>query len=958
MPPPSKSIRPSHHGAAKESGGGGDHETPPSNNLWIGNLSSDVTDADLMDVFGKYGALDATSYAARSFAFVFFKRPDDAAAAKDALQGTSVKGNPIKIEFARPAKPCKQLWVGGVNPAVSKEELEEEFLKFGKVDDFKLFRDRNTALLEYVRVEDAIQAMRNMNGKQLGGDQIRVDFLRSQPSRREHWADTHDSREFIGRGMGPTDVHAGSKRQQLSHSSGSRRGDGQPSKVLWIGYPPSVQIDEQMLHNAMILFGEIERIKSFPSRHYSFVEFRSVDEARRAKEGLQGRLFNDPRITIMFSSSDLAPGREYPAFHPGVRGPRTEMEHPFRTPQIDMFGHNHPAGPGSLPHGVGQNIAVRPFGASEYDDGDLPYGMQDVNAKNLMGPSWRRSSPPSSGLLPSPAPGVRTPVRASGSWDVYDASHFPRDSKRSRIESSLPADEASFPLRKIDDRGSAIDVGIPGPFANSHGNGRLSPMGARFTSGAGQGPDDDYIWRGLIAKGGTPVCHARCVPVGEGLAAELPEVVNCSARTSLDLLATHYKEALGFDIVFFLPDSEEEFGSYTEFLRYLGSKDRAGVAKLDDGTTLFLVPPSEFLRKVLRVTGPERLYGVVLKFAQVPGNASVQHQPHESVPLSQFADVQRMPALQPEYGYPSPKQEQVLRSTPEDAKLPQQLLYPHMGESSAMRSVSHEQAHSNAAAASQAGVALTPELIATLASLIPASTRTSSAESSQQNLRSMFPPVVPNNEPSLQAWKQEHQASDSGGYSVQQPGSQLNPPMSSVSQFQPYTSVPSTASQSIQVPAILPSTQMQESVLNASQYASVSRSFNNIPSQGGQFAASIQQYPVEVPPTSSGLYSSPLLHQHGSSGLASQVQGPPFSQLQTVVPTTYTDVSNQPQQIQSSASGAAQGTQDEVDKNQRYQSTLQFAANLLQQIQQQQQQQQQQQPTTSTHHGQGYGAGQ
>lgn len=33
-------------------------------------------------------------------------------------------------------------------------------------------------------MEDAIQAMRNMNGKQVGGDQIRVDFLRSQPSRR------------------------------------------------------------------------------------------------------------------------------------------------------------------------------------------------------------------------------------------------------------------------------------------------------------------------------------------------------------------------------------------------------------------------------------------------------------------------------------------------------------------------------------------------------------------------------------------------------------------------------------------------------------------------------------------------------------------------------------------------------------------------------------------------------
>lgn len=67
---------------------------------------------------------------------------------------------------------------------MSKEELEEEFLKFGKLEDFKFLRDRNTACLEYCRLEDASEAMRNMNGKRLGGDQmqIHVDFLRSQPS--------------------------------------------------------------------------------------------------------------------------------------------------------------------------------------------------------------------------------------------------------------------------------------------------------------------------------------------------------------------------------------------------------------------------------------------------------------------------------------------------------------------------------------------------------------------------------------------------------------------------------------------------------------------------------------------------------------------------------------------------------------------------------------------------------
>ncbi|KAF4371006.1 hypothetical protein G4B88_031323, partial [Cannabis sativa] len=87
-----------------------DDSENPSNNLWVGNLASDVTDSDLMDLFAQYGALDSvTSYSSRSYAFLFFKRMEDAKAAKDALQGTLLRGNPIKIEFARPVR--SDLWV-------------------------------------------------------------------------------------------------------------------------------------------------------------------------------------------------------------------------------------------------------------------------------------------------------------------------------------------------------------------------------------------------------------------------------------------------------------------------------------------------------------------------------------------------------------------------------------------------------------------------------------------------------------------------------------------------------------------------------------------------------------------------------------------------------------------------------------------------------------------------------
>ncbi|TYI06577.1 hypothetical protein ES332_A10G167800v1 [Gossypium tomentosum] len=931
------------HKLGKES----EESATPSNHLWVGNLSGETVDSDLMELFNKFGALDSvTTYSSRSYAFVYFKRVEDAKAAKDALQGATLHGNQIKIEFARPAKPCKNLWVGGISQTISREELEEEFRKFGKIEDFKFLKDRNTAFVEYFRMEDASQAMISMKGKRIGGEQIRVDFLRSHPSRREQWPNSHDLRDgtFSGR-MASSDVHSIAKRpySQL----GGRKVDGQPSKVLWVGYPPSVQIDEQMLHNAMILFGEIEKMKSFPSRHYAFVEFRSVEEARRAKEGLQGRLFNDPRITIMFSSSELAPGKEY-GFDSGIKGPRPGMlfgDHPFRPSQMDSLGQNHPLLPntvsGSLPSSgiFGSNVPIRSFShQGSYDPLLSGQEYNDLSAKH----NRRRLSPP----VPS-AQGFRpSPRQVSGSWDVYDVNQFQRDAKRSRIEAAMP----------VDDLAPVIGGGASGPFVNVQGKGRVSPTPGMATAG-GPGlspPDSDYIWRGIIAKGGTPVCHARCVPIGKGLETEIPEVVNCSARTGLDMLAKHYCEAIGFDIVFFLPDSEDDFASYTEFLRYLGSKNRAGVAKFDDGTTLFLVPPSEFLTKVLNVLGPERLYGVVLKLApQVPNAAP----PLPNPPL----------LSQPDYSHLKeelPLQMEYRRVLHEDSKPP---VRP-FGQATMP-----SQPPNSSAALSQTGVALTPDLIASLASFLPTTSQSAAVGGVQPPLMtsttesSSAHSVAPKGA-SAQIWNPDQQASEPVAPSFQH----FNPSVP-LSPVQHYSSISGTPIHSSAQKA-LGNTQFQESVISLPQQgAASSMPLNNFntPSQSdrGGFSAPIsQQYQPEVPPgmqkvcgmmhatDTSGLYGAPALQQPSNPNvLSNQVHGANVSHPQNVMQADRKnqELPSQAQPLQSVLSGSGQGTSDvEVDKNQRYQSTLQFAASLLLQIQQQQQQQQQ----TNTPDGQGTGS--
>lgn len=99
------------HSKSNNDGGYGD--TEPTSNLWVGNLAMDVTESDLTILFERHGAVDSvTLYSSRSYAFVCYKQIKDAKSAKDALQGTVLRGHAIKIDFAKPVR-SNSLGFGG-----------------------------------------------------------------------------------------------------------------------------------------------------------------------------------------------------------------------------------------------------------------------------------------------------------------------------------------------------------------------------------------------------------------------------------------------------------------------------------------------------------------------------------------------------------------------------------------------------------------------------------------------------------------------------------------------------------------------------------------------------------------------------------------------------------------------------------------------------------------------------
>jgi cold-inducible RNA-binding protein len=77
--------------------------------LFVGNLSYDVTENDLQDLFAQHGAvtdvnlmLDRASGRSRGFAFVTMDSKESADAAVQALNGKNWEGRNISVSEARP----------------------------------------------------------------------------------------------------------------------------------------------------------------------------------------------------------------------------------------------------------------------------------------------------------------------------------------------------------------------------------------------------------------------------------------------------------------------------------------------------------------------------------------------------------------------------------------------------------------------------------------------------------------------------------------------------------------------------------------------------------------------------------------------------------------------------------------------------------------------------------------
>lgn len=612
------------------------------------------------------------------------------------------------------APPSRHLWVGNLSQHASQSAISEQFLRFGDLDNISYIPGRSFAFVNYKRKEDAIIALRGLNGVTVAGLPLKIEFAKGDkasmvPQAEEHmqYNDARHSMERVD-SLSRRDSRPRRLSPEKPHDKSKGNKSLEPCEMLWIGFPSIADVNELDLRRAFQPFGEIEKISTFPGRSYAFVRYRSTVAACRAREALQGKLFNNPRISICFARNDSSAeqGRgstsapfphhtksNFPPVMSVQGGEAFQRERSFENPirgELPMAAPRYMSKFDQM-HGDANIMGV---GGSSVQSGAVPgpdFGgalergrLQDLSVETRMvevpyeyhrdGPAVEKNAP----WLDFSFERARRAPSFEDSWgtekgtfplvkklktDTLHVSELPEypfsDMESEKRNIGLPnpkqfpvmPEQHSFnrsfetvplgykgtpdysrtkvhPQNEINDSWRKFD----GPVAAS-ARSLLDPSKLQILNSEPHQPPrkEEWKWEGTIAKGGTAVCRARCFPVGKVLDFMLPEFLNCTARTGLDMLSKHYYQAANTWVVFFVPETDADISYYNEFMHYLGEKQRAAVAKLGEKVSLFLVPPSDFSEQVLKVPGKVSISGVILKFQHPSSSFSSLDNPMEAL---------------------------------------------------------------------------------------------------------------------------------------------------------------------------------------------------------------------------------------------------------------------------------------------------------------------------------------
>ncbi|KAL6543171.1 Polyadenylate-binding protein rbp45 [Orobanche hederae] len=199
--------------------GAGDKRTDnsPEHTIFVGDLAGDVTDYVLQETFkvvyqsvkGAKVVTDRATGRSKGYGFVKFGDEREQQRAMTEMNGVLCSTRPMRIGPAANKKPMTTptqsqaapyqnsqggqgegdpsnttIFVGGLDPSVTDDYLKQVFSQYGELVHVKIPVGKRCGFVQFADRSCAEQALSNLNGTMLGGQNIRLSWGRS-PSNKQ-----------------------------------------------------------------------------------------------------------------------------------------------------------------------------------------------------------------------------------------------------------------------------------------------------------------------------------------------------------------------------------------------------------------------------------------------------------------------------------------------------------------------------------------------------------------------------------------------------------------------------------------------------------------------------------------------------------------------------------------------------------------------------------------------------
>ncbi|KAI9919115.1 hypothetical protein PsorP6_011879 [Peronosclerospora sorghi] len=186
--------------------GGRRIETSDDHSIFVGDLAPDVTDELLLSTFnarftsvrGAKVVIDPVTRMSKGFGFVRFGSKEEADQALQTMNGVFCSSRPMRVSVATERNKARQqlgfgmtedeganttVFVGGLDPSTTEEELRARFSALGEVVSVKVPPGRGCGFVQYTTKEAAEVAILQMNGAVIGDVKVRCAWGRSAAAR-------------------------------------------------------------------------------------------------------------------------------------------------------------------------------------------------------------------------------------------------------------------------------------------------------------------------------------------------------------------------------------------------------------------------------------------------------------------------------------------------------------------------------------------------------------------------------------------------------------------------------------------------------------------------------------------------------------------------------------------------------------------------------------------------------